>query len=202
MRFAAVFLEVRWSVPLPEESAILKHKAPIDRSFGGQTKRGSKVALSLLFDGMALSEILLDVLQSRTLALAELAHSFAQNSAQIRRLVNLERPRLQAARVLVRGLALVKDLEHIAALHSDLQMLRNLLLVIIVMLAYRVAYPLDARSLLLAAYLADRVQDPDRPCLGRLDLVHRVSVGGTDGADGGGDDDDDEVTASASSSCR
>jgi len=187
---------------LSQELAILDYQVSFHRSLGGQPERDPKIALGLLLDGMTLPDVLFDVLQARAVALAKLAHSLAYDLADVRRLGNLERLGLQTARVLVRGLALVEDFQHIAAFHGDLQMLGDLLLVIIVMLSYGVTYSFDARSLFLAADLSNRIQKPGRPRLGRLNLVHRVSVSGANGADG--DDDDDEVTASASSSssCR
>lgn len=183
---------------MSEQLAILDYQITVDRSLGGQSEGNSKIALGLLLDGVALPDVLFDVLQVGAVALAELAHSLAYDLADVRRFGNLERLGLQTARVLVRGLTLVEDFQHVAALHGDLQMLGDLLLVVIVMLPYRVAYSFDARPLLLAADLPNRIQKPGRPSLRRLGLVHRVSVGGADGADG--DDDDDEVTASASSS--
>lgn len=192
-----IFLEIRRSVPLSEEFALLHHDSPFDRALSRQSESRPEVTLDVFLDGVTLPDVFLDLLQGRTLALTELAHGLAQHFDQVRRSGHLERSRLQDARVLVRGLTLVEDLEDIAALYRDLEVLGDLLLVVIVMLTYCVTYSFHARSLFLRADLPDRVQKPGRPCLGGRRIVHRVSVGGADGADGDGDDDD-EVTASAS----
>lgn len=147
----------RLSVRLSEQLAILEHEISFDRSFGGQSQGDPKIALGLLLDAVALLDVLLNVLQTRAVAFAKLAHSLAYDLADVRRFGNLERLGLQTARVLVRGLTLVEDLQHVAALDSDLQMLGDLLLVIIVMLPYRVAYSFDARPLFLASDLPNRI---------------------------------------------
>lgn len=106
---------------------------------------------------MTLPKVPLDASQSRTFALAKFAHSLAHDLADICRFGDPELLGLENAWIFVRGLTLVEDLEHIAALDGDLQVLGDFLLVEIVMLPYCVTYPLDAWPLFLTANLPDRV---------------------------------------------
>ncbi|KZC11777.1 hypothetical protein WN55_03613 [Dufourea novaeangliae] len=176
--FPCVWSTRHWGpVRLPEQSAILDHKAPIGRPFRGQSERGPQIPLGLFLDRVTLPDVFLDGLQGRALPLAQLPYSLAEHLAEIGPFADLERFRLQTARILVRGLSFVEDLQHVAPFHGDFQMLGDLLLVEVVVLTDRVAYPFDARPLFLAAYLTDRVQKPGRPRLRGFWLVHLVSVG-------------------------
>lgn len=91
---------------------------------------------------------------------------------------NLERFRLKVTGVFVRRLTLVEDFEDVAALDGDLEVFADLLFMIIVVLSDRVAYPLHAGPLLLAADLSDCIQEPGGPRVGGLDLPHRRHLEG------------------------
>lgn len=116
----ALLLDVRRPIRLSQELAILDYQVSFDRSLCGQPEGDSEIALGLLLDGVTLPDVFFNVLQGRTVAFAELAHSLAYDLADVRRLGNLERLGLQTTRVLVRGLALVEDFEHIATLYGNL----------------------------------------------------------------------------------
>lgn len=92
--------EMTRPVGLPEQSALLQHEAPVDGPLGREPQGRAQVALLLLVDRVALAHVLLDALEIRAVALAELAHRLDDDLAQVGGLAHPERLRLQAARVL------------------------------------------------------------------------------------------------------
>lgn len=72
---------------------------------------------------------------------------------------------------LVRGLAFIENFQYIATFDGGLQLFRYDLLVIVMLKPDRVAYPLDARTLLLTPDLPNSVEEPRGPCLGFLHLT-------------------------------
>jgi hypothetical protein len=146
-----------------EVLAVLDDEIPSDGSLRRHPQRVLELDVRALDDGVRLSYVLLDALDRGAVALPQLPDGFGDDLAQIRALFDSERAVLEAARVLVRALSLVEDLEDGALLDRRLQVLGDDVFVVVVVLADGVAYSFDARPLLLGADLADGVEDPARP---------------------------------------
>lgn len=154
-----------------EALAVLHYASTTNGALHTETQQCFQLDL-VTFDGVRLTHVLLDALQRRAFAFTKLAHRFGDDLAEIGAARNMQRPRRQAVGVFVAALALVEYLEHITLPHGHLQPLGDDILMIVVMLADRVANALDARPLLLRADLADGVKDPARP-----DRLRHVRLG-------------------------
>ena len=92
--------QVNRPVSLPEQPTVLQHQAPINGTLRRQPQSRAQIAVLLFLDCMALPHVLLDALEVRAVALAELAHRLDDDLAEVARAAHLQRLRLQAARVL------------------------------------------------------------------------------------------------------